>query len=94
MDQVSTIPGGPLTRLRSWVLGVRGWRRLALACGLGALATGALPPAHAVIVLVPAFSGLVWQIEASPGPRSALAVGWWFGVGYFGAGCIGFSTPC
>ena len=67
-------------------MGLKGWRRLALAFGLGALATGALPPAHVVIVLVPAFSGLVWLIGGSPGPRAALAVGWWFGVGYFGAG--------
>ena len=86
MDQGSTSPGGALTRLQSVVLGLKGWRRLALAFGLGALATGALPPAHAVILLVPAFSGLVWQIEGSPGPRGALAVGWWFGVGYFAAG--------
>ncbi len=86
MDQVSTSPGGALRRLRSAVLGLKGWRRHALTFGLGALATGALPPAHAVILLVPAFGGLVWQIEGSPGPRSAFAAGWWFGVGYFSAG--------
>ena len=55
-----------MTRLQSVVLGLKGWRRLALAFGLGALATGALPPAHAVILLVPAFSGLL-GIRVPPG---------------------------
>ena len=68
------------------VIGLKGWRRYGLAFGLGALATGALPPAHAVIVLVVAFPGLIWLIGGSTGPRAAFAAGWWFGVGYFAAG--------
>ena len=80
MDPVSTSLGGALTRLHSRVIGLTGWRRYALAFALGALATGALPPAHAVIVLVVAFSGLAWQIGGSTGPRAAFAAGWWFGV--------------
>ena len=79
-------PGGALMRLYSMVIDLTGWRRHALSFGLGALATGALPPAHAVIVLVPAFSGLAWLIGGSTGPRAAFAAGWWFGVGYFAAG--------
>ena len=77
---------GGLGRLQKRIAAVSGWRRFALAAGLGALATAALPPVHLVVLLVPAFVGLVWLIDASPRPRAAFAAGWWFGFGYFTAG--------
>ncbi|KAF0113710.1 MAG: apolipoprotein N-acyltransferase [Rhodospirillaceae bacterium] len=61
-----------------------GGRRHALAVVLGGLAAAALPPVEAVPVLVVAFSGLVWLLDG--GKPGAFAVGWWFGVGFFGAG--------
>jgi apolipoprotein N-acyltransferase len=77
---------GPAVRLKERLAGVRGWRRHALAAALGALAALALPPVHAVVLLVPAFVGLVWLIDQSPRLRAAFAAGWWFGVGHFALG--------
>ncbi len=51
---------GGLARLQKRVAAVSGWRRFAVAAGLGALATAALPPVYLVVLLVPAFVGLVW----------------------------------
>lgn len=75
-----------LRRLKHRLGATRGWRRRLLAAALGALATLALPPLHAVPALVPAFVGLVWLVDSSAGARRAFADGWWFGVGFFGAG--------
>ncbi|MHA1113242.1 MAG: apolipoprotein N-acyltransferase, partial [Alphaproteobacteria bacterium] len=67
------------------VRGLRGWRRWICAFILGAAAAVALPPIHLVIVLPISFTGLVWLIEGGT-RRQALAVGWWFGFGYFVVG--------
>ncbi len=85
LDGVPPSPG-IWARAKVRVTGVSGWRRLALAAGLGLLATAALPPVHAVVLLVPAFIGLLWLIDGSGGWRSAFAAGWWFGFGHFAAG--------
>lgn len=63
-----------------------GWRRIATAAGLGALACLALPPFHAVPVLVPAFTGLVLLTGAAKSWRGAAVAGWWFGFGFFISG--------
>ena len=64
-----------------------GWRRYGFAALLGALATAALPPVHAIVLLLPAFTGLVWLIDGSARARvpwrAAFAAGWWFGFGHF-----------
>ena len=64
-----------------------GWRRLAAAAGLGALAVLALPPIYAVPVLLVSFTGLVWLIDGlDGGPRAglkALVLGWGFGFAHF-----------
>ncbi len=78
--------GSAMRRLNDRVAAVRGWRRLALAAGLGVLAAGALPPLHLLVLLVPAFTGLVWLIGSGRSRRSAFAAGWWFGFGHFAAG--------
>lgn len=67
-----------------------GWRRLAAAAALGAVAVLALPPIYAVPVLLVSFTGLVWLIDgvtATEGAgRKALALGWWFGFTHFVGG--------
>ncbi|MCZ6849162.1 MAG: apolipoprotein N-acyltransferase, partial [Alphaproteobacteria bacterium] len=68
-----------------------GWRRLAAAAGLGALAVLALPPIYAVPVLLVSFTGLVWLIDGSASRRAAFAAGWWFGFAHFVAGLYWFA---
>ena len=63
-----------------------GWRRSALAAALGALAATALPPVHALPLLLVAFTGLAWLIHASRSPWRAAIAGWWFGLTHFIAG--------
>ena len=58
----------------------------ALAAALGALAAAALPPVHAVPLLLVSFTGLVRLIHTSPSPWRAAAVAWWFGFAHFIAG--------
>ncbi len=65
-------------------------RRIALALLLGALSGLALPPWHFIPLLIPAFAGLLWLLDAaarSPRPlRAAALTGWLFGVGHFAVG--------
>ena len=65
---------------------VAGWRRSALLGGLGVAAAMALPPVYGLPLLIPAFVGLLWTVETSPGPVRAFSAGWWFGFGHFAAG--------
>lgn len=88
--------GGLLHALRTVATRIgalRGWRRQALACSLGALATLSLPPVHALPVLYLSFPTLVWLLPDGLRPRTAFLTGWWFGMGYFVAGLywIGFA---
>ncbi len=68
------------------VVAVSGWRRNLLAAGLGVLAAAALPPLHVLVLLIPAFVGLIWLTAAAGGWRRVFVVGWWFGFGHFAAG--------
>lgn len=72
------------------VRALSGWRRYALAVGLGAISASAEAPFYLWLALVPAFTGLVWLLDGSANARrparAALALGWWFGFGQFGAG--------
>ncbi|HSK40909.1 MAG TPA: apolipoprotein N-acyltransferase [Arenibaculum sp.] len=70
-------------RIAASVAALAGWRRAAAAFLLGALATLALPPAHAVPVLAVAFPGLLWLLDGARGRAGAFAVGWMFGFGHF-----------
>lgn len=65
---------------------LQGWRRALVAIALGMAATAALPPVHFLVLLVPAFAGLVWLIDGAGSPRRAFWAGWWFGVGHFASG--------
>jgi apolipoprotein N-acyltransferase len=62
---------------------LRGWRRHAVAAGLGVIATLALPPVYLLPVLYVSFAGLVWLLPAGLRKRAAFFTGWWFGMGYF-----------
>ena len=79
--------------LKNRMLGLAGWRQWALAAALGGLAGLALPPLYAVPLLLPAFTGLAWLIEAAPGPRRAFLAGWWFGFGHALAGYFWIYNP-
>lgn len=82
-----------------------GWRRWGIAFAAGAVSTMAMAPLHFWPVLFVTFPVLVWQLDgcyagAAGRPslslaalRSAAAVGWAFGFGYFLAGIywIGFA---
>ncbi len=63
-----------------------GWRRLAVSFVLGAAATLAMAPLHIVPALVVSFTSLVWLLAAAGRQRTAFALGWWFGFGYFVTG--------
>ena len=69
--------------LARWVGAASGWRRSGIAAGLGALSATALPPGHALPLLVISFTGLVWLIHASRSPWRAAVAGWWFGFAHF-----------
>jgi apolipoprotein N-acyltransferase len=81
-----TAPATPLVRLAERIAGLSGWRRLALAAALGGMAVPALPPLHLVPFLVPALSGLVWQLGGVRRRWGAFWLGWAFGLGFFGGG--------
>ncbi len=66
--------------------GLAGWRRSAAAAAFGAMAATALPPAHALPLLLVSFTGLVWLIGGSRSPWRAAIAGWWFGFAHFAVG--------
>ncbi len=72
-----------LTALAHALGAASGWRRSGIAAGLGALSATALPPGHALPLLVVSFTGLVWLIHASRSPWRAAVAGWWFGFAHF-----------
>ena len=75
-----------LARWRRDLQALTGWRRGAVAMLLGVGATLALPPVHALVLLLPAFIGLVWMIDDAGSGRRAFWAGWWFGLGHFASG--------
>jgi len=77
---------GRLEAFAARLAALTAWRRAALAVTLGALSALALPPVYAVPVLIPAFTGLVWQLDGAASRRGAFGLGWAFGLGHFAAG--------
>ena len=63
-----------------------GWRQRLSLLFLGALGGLALPPLHLVVLLIPAFAGLLIALSACSTRRRAFAAGWWFGLGHFAVG--------
>jgi apolipoprotein N-acyltransferase len=72
-----------VTRLANGIAGLSGWRRWLTAALLGMCATAALPPVHALPLLIVAFTGLVWLLDGARSHRAAFGIGWWFGIGFF-----------
>ncbi len=73
-------------RLAAAVSARRGVRRYGLALALGVLAAGSLAPLNIVVLLLVAFTGLVWLLDGAKTRRSAFLIGWAFGFGFFVAG--------
>ena len=73
-------------RLLGHLAARKGWRLWVTAAGLGALAALALPPVHAVPVLLVAMPGLLAMVAAAPSWKRAFWVGYAWGWGFFVAG--------
>ncbi len=65
-----------------WLRRQRGARRDLLAGGLGALAAGALPPVHALPLLLISLPGLLLLLDEAGQWRSAARIGFAFGFGH------------
>ena len=78
-------PAGPqqLARLRTWIMGLSGWRRAFTAFTAGGISVLGFAPFFVSPILFLTFPILVWLIDGSSGPRRAASAGWWFGFGYF-----------
>ncbi|MGB1547073.1 MAG: apolipoprotein N-acyltransferase [Alphaproteobacteria bacterium] len=74
---------GRALRFRKLFEGLAGWRRWVLAFLLGILAALAQPPWYALPLLLLAFPGLFWLIQAAPNRRTAFLLGLAFGFGHF-----------
>lgn len=61
---------------------LKGWRAALAAFGLGALSAAALPPIHAIPVLLLAIPGLLLLIGGSSSPWMAARRGFLFGLGH------------
>ncbi|HXR86526.1 MAG TPA: apolipoprotein N-acyltransferase [Stellaceae bacterium] len=79
-------PVAPLQRWALWLASLTRWHRHLAALLLGALAAASLPPVDMTPVLLISFPGLVWLTDGNTGYRSAFALGWSFGFGFFIAG--------
>ena len=73
-------------RLAAATRALEGRRRALIALALGICATLALPPAHLIPLLIPAFVGLAWLVEGAGSGKRAFWAGWWFGVAHFATG--------
>ncbi len=76
----------PLQRTALWLASLTRWHRHLAALLLGVLAAASLPPVDMTPVLLISFPGLVWLTDGNTGYRSAFALGWSFGFGFFVAG--------
>ncbi|MFO0989929.1 MAG: hypothetical protein U1F37_21670 [Alphaproteobacteria bacterium] len=61
----------------------RGWRCRGAALLFGALAAAALPPVHALPLLLIAFPGLILLLRGTRTVWNGFWAGWWFGCGFF-----------
>ena len=79
--------GNFLAPVYLWVAGLQGWRVLAFAAGLGAIANLAFPPVFFWPAFAIALSGLVWLLDAARlAPKPKWAAFWRvfaFGFAYY-----------
>jgi len=71
-----------LSRLLARIAGLRGLRADFVAFALGALAATALPPIHAIPLLLISVPGLLTLLDGARGSAVAARRGWWFGFGH------------
>jgi apolipoprotein N-acyltransferase len=71
-----------ISRFLSRLVAMRGLRADFAALGLGALSAAALPPVHAIPVLLVSVPGLLALLDGARGPAVAARRGWWFGFGH------------
>lgn len=67
-------------------------KSLALSFAAGALAACGFAPLGLWPVTVAAMTALLWLVRTAPRLRTALARGWWFGVGHFALGLNWIAT--
>ncbi len=65
---------------------ITGWKRYAVAAGLGGVSATAFAPLFFVPLLIPAFVGLLWLWKGAETPKKSALIGWAFGTGYFAVG--------
>lgn len=70
------------SRFLASLAALRGLRADLAALGLGALAATALPPVHAIPLLLISVPGLLALIDGAGSPAIAARRGWWFGLGH------------
>ncbi|MFM2042377.1 MAG: putative apolipoprotein N-acyltransferase Lnt [Pseudomonadota bacterium] len=70
-------------RVAAALAGLTGGRRMAVAAGLGAVASLGLPPAYLVPVWWLVLPALIWLLRGAGTTRTAFWTGWWFGFGHF-----------
>ncbi|NKB55341.1 MAG: apolipoprotein N-acyltransferase [Alphaproteobacteria bacterium] len=75
-----------MTRFATRIAALSGWRRYGLAFALGATVTLTLPPLYLFPLNFLIFPLLIWLVSGATRRRTAFAIGWWFGFGFFGFG--------
>lgn len=68
-------------RIMAWLARSQGWRADLAALGLGAATALALPPVHALPVLLLTLPGLLRLVDGARSAPTAGRRGWWFGFG-------------
>jgi apolipoprotein N-acyltransferase len=72
--------------MTEWLAARRGWNADLTACLAGAVSALALPPVHALPLLLVTVPVLLCLIQGARGPVAAARRGWWFGFGLHVAG--------
>jgi len=79
-----------LDQCAAFIVGLSGWRRMLAAFLFGVASALAMAPVYALPLLAVGLTGLALLIDGAAGrkqpKRSGLAVGWFWGFGYFLAG--------